>query len=40
MEHRAGRRGELEVTAEDARGIAGLLRYATSLSTTVVLVCP
>src|SRR4051812_8553989 len=31
MEHRAGRRGDLEVTAEDARSIAGLLRYATSL---------
>jgi hypothetical protein len=31
---------ELRITAEDARGIASLLRYAVSLNTTVGLVSP
>jgi hypothetical protein len=31
---------ELKITAEDARAVAGLLRYAASLNTTVGLVSP
>jgi hypothetical protein len=31
---------ELEITAEDARAVAGLLRYAVSLNTTAGLVSP
>jgi hypothetical protein len=38
-EHEA-QRAELSVTDEDARSIAGLLRYAISLNTTVGLVSP
>ena len=33
-------RAELSITGEDARSIAGLLRYAISLNTTVGLVSP
>lgn len=33
-------RAELSITREDARSIAGLLRYAVSLNTTVGLVSP
>lgn len=36
----AARQAELSITPEDARSVAGLLRYAVSLNTTVGLVSP
>jgi hypothetical protein len=40
VQERETSRAELEITAEDARAVAGLLRYAVSLSTTAGLVSP
>ena len=40
MQERETSRAELEITAEDARAVAGLLRYAVSLNTTAGLVSP
>ena len=40
MQERETSRAELEITAEDARVVAGLLRYAVSLNTTAGLVSP
>jgi hypothetical protein len=40
VQERETSRAELEITAEDARAVAGLLRYAVSLNTTAGLVSP
>jgi hypothetical protein len=40
VQERETSRAELEITAEDARAVAGLLRYAVSLNTTPGLVSP
>ncbi len=40
MERQEARGAELRVTSEEARSIAGLLRYAISLNTTAGLVSP
>jgi hypothetical protein len=40
VQKRETSRAELEITAEDARAVAGLLRYAVSLNTTAGLVSP
>ena len=40
MQERETSRAEREITAEDARAVAGLLRYAVSLNTTAGLVSP
>ena len=40
MQERETSRAELQITAEDARAVASLLRYAVSLNTTAGLVSP
>jgi hypothetical protein len=40
VQERETSRAELEIIAEDARAVAGLLRYAVSLNTTAGLVSP